>query len=129
MKWFVKLSLVLLCLDLALGIEQILLDQKLEAEANDIFQHVRCVVCNGQAIADSNAEISRTMRKIIRDKLAKGYSRKQIEEFLVERYGPEVLIGLPHDSTRYVLWLVPIIVIVCGSVFYYTDKNRTKLPT
>jgi cytochrome c-type biogenesis protein CcmH len=82
------------------------------------YQHLtaefRCVVCQNQSVADSNAELAQDIRDLVRNKIIAGQSDEQITGFLVERYGDFVLYDPPVKAKTYLLWLGPIILLLVG---------------
>ncbi len=85
-----------------------------EAEAQAIDQMLMCPVCPGQNIDQSQAELARQMRQIVREMLAGGKSREEILGFFVERYGPSVLAAPPKTGFSLIAWIFPPVVVVAG---------------
>ena len=100
----------------------------LEQTAKNIFKEVRCTVCNGQSINDSNADIARDMRQLIREKLINGQSKKAIEQFLVERFGHHILNKPPFNQFTYLLWLGPFLILLCSGVYGYNYIKKRQPP-
>lgn len=101
-------------------------DEVQEAKAREIFQEVRCVVCQNESIDDSDAEIAGDLRKIIRDQVAKGRSRDEVLGFLTNRYGEFILLRPRVSLQNALLWGAPILVILCGFGFLYFRTRRGK---
>jgi len=103
-------------------------DPVLEARAKDLHDALRCMVCKGQAISDSNAELARDMRVIVREKIAAGETDDQILTFLSDRYGDFVLLNPPIKPGTYILWFGPVAVLLIGgiSVFFMFRRRRTR---
>ena len=78
--------------------DEILADLKLEARARGISVGLRCLVCQNQSIDDSNAELARDLRLLVRERLKAGDSDAQVRDFLVRRYGNFILLKPPFDS-------------------------------
>ena len=78
-------------------------------EALSIERMLMCPVCSGQTIDQSVAEISRQMRRVVREMLAEGASRDQILQFFVDRYGTGVLAAPPKSGLNLVVWVVPVL--------------------
>jgi len=93
MKFLLKIFLLFLFLTpaYALSPESRLNDEKLEERAMNLFLEVRCLVCNGQVIENSDSEFSFQMRKLIREKIAEGKSDEEIKSELVEKFGDDIL--------------------------------------
>jgi cytochrome c-type biogenesis protein CcmH len=104
-------------------------DPKLEQRARDLSREIRCVVCQSQSIAESDADIARDLRVLIREQIAAGQSDQQIRDYLVARYGDFVLFEPPFKSTTYVLWIGPFVLLVLASIgvgFYF--RRRAAQP-
>lgn len=100
-------------------------DPALEAKARDIMQGIRCLVCQNEPISSSNAPLARDLRKIVREQVAAGRSRDQIERFLVDRYGDWVLLTPPLKLSTLALWLfVPGLLAVLGAVIWRRNRSR-----
>lgn len=89
-------------------------DPRLEAQARDLMEEVRCLVCQGQSIADSDADMAGDMRAHIRRRIAAGENPDQIRDWLVERYGNWVTYQPPLDATTWPLWVAPILLLGAG---------------
>ena len=87
-----------------------------EERAKTLQKQFRCVVCQGQSLDDSNAVLAADMRKLIRDRIRAGDSDKQIETYLVSRYGDFVLMKPPLRSDTILLWFMPFLVLIIGGL-------------
>lgn len=99
---------------LAVEPDEILTDPALEARAREVGKQLRCVVCQNQSIDDSNAELARDMRVLVRERILKGDSDREILDYMVSRYGDFVLLDPPFKGTTYVLWFGPAAIAVLG---------------
>lgn len=86
----------------------------MEARAQELFRNIKCMVCEGQPIHDSNAELAKDMRFVIRGEIQKGLTDAQILEFMRERYGEAVLLSPPLNLSTVLLWFFPLILLVFG---------------
>jgi cytochrome c-type biogenesis protein CcmH len=100
----------------ALAQEAQLADPALEQRARDLSREIRCVVCQSQSVADSDADIAREVRAIIREQIAAGKSDQDIRDFLVARYGDFVLLDPPFKGSTYVLWIGPFAILVLAAI-------------
>ncbi len=98
----------------------------LEKRAVALEEQLRCLVCQNQTIADSQAELAMDLKKEIREKLKAGMSEKQITQFLVARYGDFVLYKPPVMATTVPLWFGPfaLLLAVVAGLFYYILRRR-----
>ena len=115
---------------LAIGAEETLPDPALEARAVAIHKLLRCLVCQNQSIHDSNADLARDLRRIVRERLATGEDDGQVIEFVVSRYGDWVLLKPPFKGTTLVLWLGPavLLALAAAGVIAYFRRRRHATP-
>jgi cytochrome c-type biogenesis protein CcmH len=90
------------------------LDERREKIATQIFDQIKCVVCQGQSVASSDVEHARSMRKLVRDKILEGKSEAEILDYVAEIYGDQILLKPPVNQNTIVLWLLPFIFILLG---------------
>lgn len=86
----------------------------METRARALQKELRCVVCQGESIDESNAPIAADIRKLIRERIAAGDSDKQIKDYLVSRYGDFVLMKPPLEPSTWLLWFGPAAVLLAG---------------
>ncbi|MCI2398786.1 cytochrome c-type biogenesis protein [Aliiroseovarius subalbicans] len=84
--------------------DEVLDDPALEARARDLSQELRCVVCRGENIDESNADIARDLRLLVRERLVEGDSNEEVLDFVVERYGEYVLMTPTTGGANKILW-------------------------
>ena len=89
-------------------------DPAKEAEAKALMETIRCVECQGQAIADSNADIAGNMRSLIRERIKAGESPAQIRAWLIQRYGDYITYDPPLGGVTWPLWAAPIVLLAVG---------------
>ena len=90
-------------------------DPKKEAAAAALMEQIRCLVCQGQSIADSNAELAGDMRAMVRRRIASGESPEHIRRWLIDRYGAWVTYDPPMEPLTWPLWAAPIVFLVIGA--------------
>jgi cytochrome c-type biogenesis protein CcmH len=100
-------------------------DPKQEKAANDLMLSVRCLVCEGQSIADSNAEMAADMRSMIRKRVAAGEKPEAIRAWLIERYGSWVSYKPVFDAATTPLWLAPLALLGVG-IFLARGRFRKR---
>lgn len=91
-------------------------DPRQEAEARALMEELRCLVCQGQSIADSNAELAGDMRALVRQRIAAGEKPEQVRSWLIERYGDWVSYRPPVEPLTWPLWAAPIALLVIGAL-------------
>jgi len=89
-------------------------DARQEAQAQALMQTIRCLVCQGQSIADSDAELAGDMRAMVRARIAAGEKPEAIRAWLVRRYGAWVSYEPPLDRTTWLLWAAPVLFVLIG---------------
>jgi cytochrome c-type biogenesis protein CcmH len=100
-------------------------DPEVERRLKALAEELRCLVCQNQTIADSNAGLAVDLRNQIRTQIGQGRSDEQIRDFMVERYGDFVLYKPPFQATTALLWLGPPLLIATGlGVFLVVVRRR-----
>ena len=94
-----------------------------DIRAIELFKEVRCLVCQGQTIHESNAELAEDIKKLIREKISQGETDQQIKVYLVERYGDWILMTPPFNSLTYILWSLPFLILIIGAFAIYRQKS------
>lgn len=115
---------------LAVEPDEILDDPMLEARAREIGKELRCLVCQNQSIDDSDADLARDLRLLIRERLEAGDSDEAVIAFVVERYGDYVLLKPPLKPATYPLWLGPFAILgiaILVATFYLRRRRRAAL--
>jgi cytochrome c-type biogenesis protein CcmH len=107
-----------------------LADPALEARARAISQELRCLVCQNQSIDDSNADLARDLRRIVRERLTAGDTDAQVVDFIVARYGEFVLLRPRLEAATWLLWFGPALVLLIGglAVFVLFRRNGAGAP-
>ncbi|WP_108809754.1 cytochrome c-type biogenesis protein CcmH [Sphingorhabdus sp. Alg231-15] len=94
--------------------DQQLADPAKEAAARDLMEELRCLKCQSQSIADSNAPMAGDMRSQVRERIAAGETPDQIRNWLVERYGSWVTYDPPVTPMTWPLWIAPIFLLIAA---------------
>lgn len=93
-----------------------LADPALEARARELSRGLRCLVCRNESIDESNADLARDLRLLVRERLSKGDTDAQVTAFLVARYGDYVLLNPPLKSQTMILWFTPLAALALGGI-------------
>ena len=88
-------------------------------DQNKIHKNLRCLICQGQSVADSNSEFAQTIKLVVKDQIKEGKSEKEIYDFLIEKYGEWIVYKPPFNKVNFVLWLFPYIALVSGGVIIF----------
>jgi cytochrome c-type biogenesis protein CcmH len=90
-------------------------DPAKEEQARSLMGTLRCLVCQGQSIADSDADMAGDMRSLVRERIARGESPEQVREWLIRRYGDYVTYDPPLSAVTAPLWLAPLVLLGAGA--------------
>jgi cytochrome c-type biogenesis protein CcmH len=102
-------------------------DPGMEARARNLQRQLRCLVCQGESIDESNSPFAGDVRHLVRQQIAEGKSDRQIEDFLVARYGDFILMKPPVQPNTWLLWLAPFLVLgLAGGVAAVTIKKAAS---
>ena len=101
------------------------------AEANDvlknkILKNVRCLICQGQSVYDSESEFAISIKLIVDRKINEGLKEKQIYQFLREKYGDWVIFDPKLNKNTYVLWLLPLLLFLAGGAIIFNRLSNQK---
>jgi cytochrome c-type biogenesis protein CcmH len=94
--------------------------QRYEKLINDL----RCVVCQNQSVAESNVELARDLRRVVRDMILEGKTDAEIKQFMTDRFGDFVLYNPPLKPETYLLWGAPVILLLIGAIVMVTVVGR-----
>ena len=128
---------VLLCLALWAGParavsdpNELLSNPAQEARAEGIGQNLRCLVCQNESIEDSNADLARDIRTIIRQQVVAGRTDRQIVAYMVQRYGTFILLRPPFDPLTAILWITPFLALLVGlGIAFFAARQRRRNPS
>lgn len=122
------LFLTLLALPaLAVNPDEMLPDPALEARARAISSELRCMVCQNQSIDDSNADLAKDLRLLVRERLKRGDTDQQVFDYLVSRYGEFVLLKPRMTIRNIALWGMPVALILIGGVTLIVLSRRRRV--
>jgi cytochrome c-type biogenesis protein CcmH len=99
-------------------------DPVVERRLKDLAEELRCLVCQNQTIADSNAPLALDLRNQIREQVAKGRTDDEIRAYMVARYGDFVLYRPPLKATTVMLWLGPLALLLVGAGVFWTVVRK-----
>jgi cytochrome c-type biogenesis protein CcmH len=119
----VRFALILFC-GLAMAQE----DPALEKRVRDLSSELRCLVCQNQTLADSNAPLAVDLRNQVREQLKSGKSERDVVDFLVARYGDFVLYRPPLQANTVLLWLGPFLLLAAGLALLVWRLRRRRVP-
>ena len=112
---------------LAVDPGEILKDPELEKRARSISKGLRCVVCQNQSIDDSDAQLARDLRILVRNRIIAGDSDTAVVDYVVSRYGDYVLLKPPVKEVTLVLWFGPILITLTGLLCLILFFRRQRI--
>ena len=122
----VLLWLALASVALAVKPDEVLPNPALEARARDISAHLRCLVCQNQSIDDSDADLARDLRILVRERLVAGDTDEQVKDFVVDRYGEFVLLQPVFALHTLVLWIAAPVLLLVGAIALIVAARRRQ---
>ena len=93
---------------------------------NDITKNLRCLVCQGQSIYDSDSEFAISLKLVIKDKIEQGLSEEQIYSFLTDKYGEWILYDPQFNKNTYLLWFLPLLILLLGGAIIMKKLIKIK---
>tara|TARA_B100000073_G_scaffold270223_1_gene229926 strand:+ start:296 stop:661 length:366 start_codon:yes stop_codon:yes gene_type:complete len=113
MKFFINLIIIIFMINFnSLNAQDINLESK-------ITKNLRCLICQGQSIYDSDSEFANSLKLVVKKKLENGKSEEQIYDFLQEKYGQWILYDPKFNKNTYFLWLLPILMFIIGGAIIF----------
>ncbi len=106
--------------------DEVLPDPALEARARSISAELRCMICQNQSIDDSDAELARDLRVLVRQRLLAGDSDAQVLDYVVSRYGEFVLLRPRVNWRNALLWGTPVLLLLAGGGYILVASRRRK---
>ncbi|HKQ35484.1 MAG TPA: cytochrome c-type biogenesis protein [Nitrospiraceae bacterium] len=126
MRWLLVVILLLPSLAVAGEAAPLAENPQIEARLKTLAVELRCLVCQNQTLADSNAPLAEDLRREVREMIAKNMSDKEIIDFLVTRYGDFVLYRPPLRTTTTLLWVGPFLLLIGGATALILALRRRQ---
>ena len=111
---------------LAVQPDEVLKDPVLERRAREISAGLRCLVCQNQSIDDSDAPLAKDLRVLVRDRLKAGDTDREVQSYVVQRYGEFVLLRPVFGAHTLLLWLTPVLMLALGGLAVYVSLGRRR---
>ena len=86
---------------------------------NDVLKNLRCLVCQGQSVADSNSDFAQTIKLVVQDQINEGKTEKEIYKFLREKYGDWIVYKPVFNKINSILWIFPYLALFMGGLFIF----------
>ncbi|MDC1067087.1 cytochrome c-type biogenesis protein CcmH [Alphaproteobacteria bacterium] len=120
-KIYINLSLLsfflIIISHLTLASEIISKTSLITNKTREIAQNIKCLVCQNQSIDESNSELAKDLKNLIKEKLEAGLNEDEVYNFLSERYGDSILLKPPLNTNTILLWFLPFIILVFSSIY------------
>ena len=91
---------------------------------NKITKNLRCLICQGQSVYDSDSEFALSLKLVVKNKLNDGLSEKEVYNFLVEKYGEWILYDPNFNKNTYILWFLPLLIFIAGGAIVFKKINK-----
>ena len=114
----------LVCLAAPVAAQEQQLSPQLEERAKQLFLQLRCVVCQNQSIGDSDADVAKDLREIVREQITAGKTNGEIKEFLVARYGEFILLQPVIAWHTAILWGAPFVLLLAGGILAWRVSSK-----
>ena len=123
-----KILKIFIILFLVTSFSELKSDEANDVLKNKILKNIRCLICQGQSVYDSESEFASSIKLIVNRKINEGLKEKQIYQFLREKYGDWVIFDPQLKKNTYVLWLLPLLLFLFGGAIIYkkTKLNKNK---
>tara|TARA_B100000787_G_scaffold74995_1_gene55260 strand:+ start:72 stop:452 length:381 start_codon:yes stop_codon:yes gene_type:complete len=121
-----KILKVFIIIFLSIGFSHLKSNEKNDEIKNKILKNIRCLICQGQSVYDSESEFASTIKLIVDRKINEGLEDKEIYEFLREKYGDWVIYDPQLNKNTYVLWLLPLLLFLFGGAIIYKKMKINK---
>ena len=95
-------------------------------EVSEIYKNLRCLICQGQSIADSNSDFAVTIKLVVQDLISEKKTNDEIYTFLISKYGEWIVYQPSFNKNSFLLWTLPYVVLVLGGfiIFFIVRKNK-----
>ena len=99
------------------------------SDYNHIYKNLRCLVCQGQSISDSNSEFAQTIKLVVNDLVKEGKTENEIYAFMADKYGDWIVYKPQFNKQNFMLWLLPYVILVGGAliIIYLIRRKRGKI--
>ena len=111
-----KILKIFIILFLSIGFSQLKSDEKNDELKSKILKNIRCLICQGQSVYDSESDFASSIKLIVDRKINEGLKEELIYEFLEEKYGNWIIYDPKLNKNTYILWLLPLLLFLLGGV-------------
>tara|TARA_B100000795_G_scaffold60674_1_gene40628 strand:+ start:105 stop:473 length:369 start_codon:yes stop_codon:yes gene_type:complete len=121
-----KILKIFIILFLSIGFSHLKSDEKSNELKSKILKNIRCLICQGQSVYDSESDFALSIKLVVDKKINEGSSEEQIYEFLRKKYGNWIIFDPKLDKNTYILWLLPLLLFLFGGAIIFKKSNSKK---
>ena len=121
-----KILKIFIILFLTISFSHLKSDEKNDKLKNKILKNIRCLICQGQSVYDSESDFASSIKLIVDRKINEGLQEEKIYEFLREKYGDWVIYDPQLNKNTYILWLLPLLLFLFGGAIIFKKLNNQK---
>jgi cytochrome c-type biogenesis protein CcmH len=121
-----KILKIFIILFLSIGFSHLKSDEKNKELKSKILKNIRCLICQGQSVYDSESDFASSIKLIVDRKINEGLKEKEIYEFLREKYGDWIIYDPELNKNTYILWLLPLLLFLAGGAIIFKRLNNQK---
>jgi cytochrome c-type biogenesis protein CcmH len=121
-----KVLKIFIILFLVTNFSELKSDEANNVLKNKILKNIRCLICQGQSVYDSESEFASSIKLIVDRKINEGIKEKQIYQFLREKYGDWIIYDPQLNKNTYILWLLPLLLFLFGGAIIFKRLNSQK---
>tara|TARA_B100001029_G_scaffold126680_1_gene105775 strand:+ start:991 stop:1371 length:381 start_codon:yes stop_codon:yes gene_type:complete len=92
----------------------------------EIYKNLRCLICQGQSIADSNSDFAQTVKLVVKDKIEEGKTKEEIYDFLISKYGEWIVYKPKLSKHNILLWTFPYFILIFGGIIIFILIKKRK---
>jgi cytochrome c-type biogenesis protein CcmH len=121
-----KILKVFIIIFLSIGFSYLKSDEKNSELKSKILKNIRCLICQGQSVYDSESDFASSIKLIVDQKINQGSNEEQIYEFLRKKYGDWIIFDPKLNKNTYILWLLPLLLFLFGGAIIFKKLNSKK---
>ena len=120
-----KILKIFIIIFLSIGFSSLKSDEKKDELKSTILKNIRCLICQGQSVYDSESDFASSIKLIVDRKINEGLQEEEIYDFLREKYGDWIIYDPQLNKNTYILWLLPLLLFLAGgAIIYKSSKNN-----
>ena len=121
-----KILKIFIIVFLSIGFSHLKSNEKNDKLKSKILKNIRCLICQGQSVYDSESEFASSIKLIVDRKINEGSNEDQIYEFLREKYGDWIIYDPKLNKNTYILWILPLLLFLAGGAIIFRRLNNQK---